>query len=127
MSSLIQSILGHRCPRCRTGRLFLVKNPYKWKTMQSMPPACEVCDQDYVIEPGFFFGASYISYVLNIAWLVPAFLLIRFVIGWEYSTFIIIMFSLLPVLVPIIFRTSRSAWIHIFVKYDPVIEKNAQA
>lgn len=95
--------------------------------MQAMPPACEVCGQDFVIEPGFFFGASYISYALNIAWLIPTFLFVRFVLGFEYSTFIIVMFTLLPILVPIIFRTSRSAWIHMFVKVDPDIEKKAQA
>lgn len=84
-----------------------------------MPPACEVCGQDFVIEPGFYFGASYISYALNTAWLIPAFLFVRFVLKLEYSTFLVIMFSLLPVLIPLIYRLSRAAWIHIFVKYDP--------
>lgn len=92
-----------------------------------MPPECEVCGQDYVIEPGFFFGSTYISYALTLAWLIPTFLIVRLVLGFEYSTFIIVMFLLLPVLVPIIFRTSRSVWIHMFVKYDPSLSKKAQA
>lgn len=119
MPSLLKSILTNRCPRCRKGRLFLEKNPYKWKTMQSMPKECEVCGQDFVIEPGFFFGSTYVSYALNVAWLIPTFLFIRFVLGFEYSVFLIVMFLMLPALVPIIFRVSRSAWIHMFVKHDP--------
>lgn len=119
MSSLLRSILTNRCPGCRTGRLFLEKNPYRWRTMQDMPNACETCGQDFVIEPGFFFGSTYVSYALNVAWLIPTFLVARFVLGFEYSAFLIGMCGLLPLLVPLIFRVSRSIWIHMFVKYDP--------
>ena len=123
MPSLISSILGHTCPRCRKGRLFTVRNPYRLKYLQTMPEQCEVCGQDFRIEPGFYFGASYVSYALNVAWLIPTFLFIRFVLGQTYQTFLIFMFVMLAVLVPVLFRLSRSVWIHMFVKYRPEYEK----
>ena len=123
MPSLLSSMLRLRCPRCRQGKLFSVSNPYNLKRMNDMPERCPACGQDFEIEPGFYFGATYVSYALNVAWLVPSFLFTRFVMDWEYRTFVIIMFTLLPVLVPLIFRVSRSVWIHFFVRFDPGIAK----
>lgn len=117
-----KNILGQRCPRCHTGKLFLHKNPYNFKKMGKMPPNCPACGQDFEIEPGFFFGASYISYALNVAWLIPSFLFTKFVWDWSLSQYMIFVAVLLPFLTPLIFRVSRSAWIHIFVRYDPAIE-----
>ncbi len=57
---------------------------------------------------------------MNVAWLVPLFLGMRFVLDLPYRWFVVTMFILLPVLVPVFFRWSRAAWIHIFVSYDPV-------
>ncbi len=118
MPSLLTSILGNRCPRCRKGRLFSVRNLFNIRRMHEMPAACQVCQQDFVIEPGFFFGASYVSYALNVAWLVPTFLIVRFVLGFSYSVFLVVMGVMLVVGIPFLFRLSRSVWIHMFVKYD---------
>lgn len=121
---MFASMLRLRCPRCRQGKLFTVSNPYNLKRMNQMPERCPACGQDFEIEPGFYFGATYVSYALNVAWLVPTFLITRFVIGWEYRTFVIIMFALLPILVPLIFRVSRSIWLHFFVRFDPEVAHN---
>ncbi len=86
-----------------------------------MPEQCPRCGQDFVIEPGFFFGATYISYALNVGWLIPSFLFISFVLNQPYSVYLIFMAIVLPASVPILFRLSRSAWIHMFVNYDPSI------
>ncbi|MEO1450452.1 MAG: DUF983 domain-containing protein, partial [Bacteroidota bacterium] len=92
------NIIHQRCPRCHQGKLFTQKNPYNLKEMGKMPPACPVCGQDYVIEPGFYFGASYISYALNVAWLIPSFLFTKFILDWSLSQYIILVLVLLPIL-----------------------------
>ncbi len=118
-TSLVGSMVGQRCPRCREGKLYSQPNPYNFKQMEKMPDNCPVCGQDFIIEPGFYFGATYVSYALNVAWLIPTFLFMRFVLDLPFMYFVITMFALLPVLVPVIFRMSRSIWIHFFVKYKP--------
>ena len=115
----LRSTLELTCPRCRKGKLFPHPNPYNIRQMEKMPDQCPDCGQDFVIEPGFYFGATYVSYALNVAWLIPTFVLIRFGLGLPYSYFVVVMFLLLPVLVPVIFRWSRSIWLRFFVKYDP--------
>ncbi|MDX1907599.1 MAG: DUF983 domain-containing protein [Bacteroidia bacterium] len=117
--SLLASILGMRCPRCRQSRLFLNPNPYALRDMQKMHTACPVCKQDFIIEPGFYFGASYVSYALNIAWIIPTFLLLYGVFHVDYTQYMIFMLVTLPLLVPFIFRLSRTIWLHSYVKHDP--------
>lgn len=121
--SYIGAMLGLKCPRCRQGKLFTSQNPFNIKKITDMPSECPVCHQDYSIEPGFYFGASYVSYAFNVAWLVPLFLLVRFVLGFEFKVFVITMFVMLPILTPILSRLSRALWLSIFVKYDPSTAK----
>ncbi|MCI4671300.1 MAG: DUF983 domain-containing protein [Bacteroidia bacterium] len=117
--SYFSAMVGLRCPRCRRGKLFTSANPFNFKKITDMPHSCPVCGQDYSIEPGFYFGATYVSYALNVAWLVPLFILMRFVLGLEYKYYVITMFVLLPILIPLISRISRAFWLSFFVKFDP--------
>lgn len=126
LPNMLSNMLGQRCPRCRYGKLFTVSNPYNFKRMGDMPDHCPACGQPYELEPGFYFGATYVSYALNVAWLVPTFLLMRFGIGLEYKYFVMTMFALLPILVPLIFRLSRSIWLHFFVRFDPGVAQQVR-
>lgn len=123
---MFASIFGLRCPRCRHGKLFSVANPFNFKRLNDMPEHCPSCGQPFELEPGFYFGATYVSYAFNVAWLVPLFITVRFVFGLSFRTFVIIMFALLPVLIPVIVRVSRSVWLHFFVKFDRAIAKSVR-
>jgi uncharacterized protein (DUF983 family) len=124
--NLLSSMLRLRCPRCRHGKLFSQPNPYNIKRMESMPDQCPSCGQDFQIEPGFYFGATYVSYALNVGWLIPTFLTMHFGLALPYRYFVITMFALLPILVPLIFRLSRSIWIHFFVNLDPQVAQQVR-
>ncbi len=76
-------------------------------------------------EPGFYFGASYVSYALTVAlWVAVVVALLTFdAIGLiEYGflthpmTFLGTGITLLLLLVPIIFRVSRSIWLAVFTE-----------
>ena len=87
-----------------------------------MHTECQVCGQDFKIEPGFYFGASYFSYGLNVALIIAA-VAIFFTFFNEYSEWyligIIIAANLL--LLPVNFRQSRSMMLHFGagIKYQP--------
>jgi uncharacterized protein (DUF983 family) len=120
--SLFTSILGMCCPRCRQGKLFLKRNPYLLKHTLKMPETCPHCQQDFRIEPGFYFGATYVSYALNIALLVAVGVALW--ILWEptFWRFTILWLSLAISLAPFFARLARSIWIHGFVKYGKKTE-----
>ena len=67
MSNMLVNILQTKCPRCHKGDLFESKNPYHFGKMTVSKTHCSSCGLKYEIEPGFFFGAMYISYALNVA------------------------------------------------------------
>ncbi|MFM1932355.1 MAG: hypothetical protein RL226_1658 [Bacteroidota bacterium] len=123
----LYSILAFRCPKCHTGRLFVDPNPYQFSQMTTMHDKCSCCGEDYKREPGFYFGAAYVSYALTVAlWVAVLVALITFdALGWiEFAffenpaMFLTTGVVTLILLLPVLFRLSRSIWINLFVKYD---------
>ncbi len=112
------SILRFRCPFCHEGKLFKNLNPYALRQLYEMPEECEQCGQDFQLEPGFYWGGMYISYVIAAFLLCIVFVLLLFVIGLGFRTSEIITISITFVLWPIIFRVSRSIWINVFIHYE---------
>lgn len=62
----LSSILSCKCPRCRKGKLFKYK-AYQLRKAAIMYEDCTVCKLHFEIEPGFFWGAMYISYAFSVA------------------------------------------------------------
>ena len=114
---IMKSIWQMKCPRCRQGDLF---NESGMSTkFTEMPERCEVCNQNYMPEPGFYYGAMFISYIWT-AWFCLFFvgggmLFFDMSVNGAFILLIIIM----VIMFTWIFRISRSIWIHIAVKYQP--------
>ena len=112
-----RSIFNLTCPRCRTGSLFVT--PYSFAKSYRMYQHCPICAQDYEPEPGYYYGAMFISYILT-GWLFLAVgLTLVFGFGWGLSA-TLVMVGLITIFVHnFFFRLSRSIWIHIFINYNP--------
>lgn len=121
--SLIVSVLTNKCPRCRQGNLFTVKNPYNLKTSMRMPEHCAVCGQKFELEPGFYFGTGYVSYGLSIGILAMIFVAWGLTIGLSVYNNSIIQCLIASIIIlialqPVLQRLSRSIWIAFFVRYE---------
>ena len=89
-----------------------------------MNKECPVCGQPTEIEVGFYYGTSYVSYVLTVALSVASLIAWWVIIGLSTSDnrfFYWMGFNaiLLLALQPWLMRLSRSLWISWFVKFDP--------
>lgn len=73
---------------------------------------CSECNYRFDKEPGYFFGAMYISYGMAIAELLPVFLVFTWFLplGWLF----VLMFAILLLTMFFNYRVSRVLWIHIF-------------
>lgn len=114
--NILQSILNYRCPRCRSSKLF--KEPFSITNPLNMHQHCAVCKQNFEPEPGFYFGAMFISYGLSaLLFLIPSLIL---VLGFDWSAnrAMLIVFILAGMSFFKILRLSRSVWIHINVRYE---------
>ena len=60
-------------PRCREGNMFIYSNPYNLKNFMNMNDKCPVCKQPFDLEPGFYYGTSYVSYAFTIAITIASF------------------------------------------------------
>jgi uncharacterized protein (DUF983 family) len=80
----LYSILRLKCPRCHQGDLFVNPNPYNPNQLSEMPDNCAHCGQKYLLEPGFFYGAMYVSYALTIAMSVAVFVAMH--VLWHFET-----------------------------------------
>ena len=116
----LASILGMTCPKCQESKLFEESNPYNFSKIFDMPERCDKCGQKFEVEPGFYYGAMYVSYALSIAFLVAVFVAMLVLYpSFTVTEYLVIGIGGLIVLTPPIFRLARATWINFFVGYDP--------
>jgi hypothetical protein len=126
------SLLGNRCSRCRTGKMF--KNPLSIgiKKNMDMHENCPVCRQPMQLEVGFYYGTGYVSYALTVAISVAVFVAYWVLLGISIDDNSLYYYLganlvILIVLQPYLMRLSRAIWLSFFVPFDPEWEsKNVE-
>ncbi len=115
--SFLASIFGQRCPRCRQGKLF-THRAYDLRKFMQMHEKCSCCNLHYMLEPSFFEGAMYVSYAMQVAIFITTFIAINVLYGeapvWAYVGATV---GTVVLLSPLLFRLSRTIWIHFFIRY----------
>ncbi len=120
------SIFTMKCPRCRRGDMFINSNGYKKLSLPyilAMPDTCSECGQKYDMEPGFWYGTSYVSYALTVAMSVASFVAWYVLIGVSVNDSRIFWWLgfnavMLIIAQPWLMRISRVLYIRFFVSYD---------
>ena len=116
--SKLYSILTGSCPRCQKESMYLDNNLLHLSKILKMNDHCSHCGLKYQIEPSFFYGAMYVSYGLNVAIGIAAFVLAFVLFNASIGTaFVTIVLSII-VLYPLVMRLSRSIYINMFVSYE---------
>lgn len=117
--SKLNSILTGTCPKCQNESMYVDKNPLNLVNVLKMNVKCSHCGLTYQIEPSFFYGAMYVSYGLNVAIGIAAFLVSYLFFDASLKTAFIVIIATLIVTFPFVLRWSRNIYINMFVKYDP--------
>lgn len=107
-----------KCPRCREGNLFPTKT-FSFKKPFDMPEHCPHCQQPYELEPGFYYGAMFISYIFTGFGCLAVWSVFHFIFRLDWMNAWLAMVGVVAVLFVYIFRLARSIWIHLNVKHDP--------
>ncbi|OIN58322.1 DUF983 domain-containing protein [Arsenicibacter rosenii] len=115
----LYSILFNKCPRCQEGDFFITNNAYDLKRFDKMHTHCSHCDLRFEPEPGFFFGAMYVSYAFYVAFIISTFVLFNVLLQIDLTYYLIGLIPALIMLTPFFFRLARRTWINIFVRYKP--------
>jgi hypothetical protein len=112
MKPLIYSIITEKCPYCHKGDVFMNN---KLISIPQMNPHCNNCKADFTGEPGYFFGAMYLSYAIAVGAGIITFLLLWYLLGIRsFNTHV---FSIISIVLLISFKNfkwSRIIWLKIF-------------
>tara|TARA_R110002126_G_scaffold262033_2_gene404901 strand:+ start:128 stop:577 length:450 start_codon:yes stop_codon:yes gene_type:complete len=117
--SKLYSILTGTCPKCQKESMYLDQNVLHLGNVLKMNEKCSHCGLKYQIEPSFFYGAMYVSYGLNVATGISAFIVSYLLIGSSLKVAFIAIITSIILLFPFILRWSRNIYINMFVSYDP--------
>ena len=80
---------------------------------------CPHCGTNLEPEPGFYYGAMFISYGITIWPLFGLAVLFRWGLGWSLQGTFIGTAIITAILFVFIFRISRAIYLNMMVKYDP--------
>lgn len=122
--SAVKAVFSGRCPVCREGAMF--SGPWHQLDFLATHKHCPVCNTEFEPEPGFFYGALYVSYSFNVATLVAVclflYVLFRPESPWVYIGATI---GTTIVTIPFTSRMSRMLWMYWFgpYKYDPNVRE----
>ncbi|MBL6658461.1 MAG: DUF983 domain-containing protein [Flavobacteriales bacterium] len=115
--SKLFSILKFKCPNCHEGEFF-ISHPYDLKKIGDLHNECSECHLKFSKEPGFYFGAMYVSYGLGIAIFVSVFVANK-ILNFNLSLFeiFILVGLILFAGTPYLFHLSKIIWANIFFHY----------
>ena len=120
MPSAITSTFALTCPRCRRGDLFPTSS-FSFDKPFMQYEHCPECGNSYFPEPGFYYGAMFISYIGSAFFSLGFVMLLHWVFDWSTAA----SFGLLLVVAGLLFvwwfRFSRSVYFHLVSKFDPRI------
>lgn len=117
--SKLYSILTGTCPKCQKESMYFDQNPLHIGNVLKMNEKCSHCGLKYQIEPSFFYGAMYVSYGLNVATGIAAFIVSYLIFNSSLKVAFISIITSIVLLFPFVLRWSRNIYINMFVSYDP--------
>ena len=108
----IAAILKMKCPNCKKGDLFETPT-WSFQKPFDMPSKCSNCGLNYFPEPGFYWGAMFVSYIFwgLFSVVFGGTLIIFFDFSVNQATLILILLS--AIFFVWLYRFARSIWIHI--------------
>ncbi|GAA4455157.1 DUF983 domain-containing protein [Nibrella saemangeumensis] len=117
-NSRLYSIVFNKCPRCHQGDFFVTNSAFSLRFDQ-MHDHCPHCQENFVPEPGFYWGSMFVSYAFYTAFILLTF----FVLVQGFNLYLdYYLMGLLPALVlltPYFFRMARRTWLTIFISPNP--------
>lgn len=117
--SLLASILQSKCPKCRKGDIFEKGALFKPGRFSVMNKTCDVCSLPFEPEPGYYFGAMFISYAINTAVFIAVWIILSLVYPDYTALHLVSILILISIgFLPFIYRISRTIWLSIFIGFE---------
>ncbi|MCK0159641.1 DUF983 domain-containing protein [Allomuricauda sp. F6463D] len=106
--------LNCKCPNCKKGNIFMHGGNILLLNFPKMNDRCPECNYKFEREPGFFFGAMFVSYALAAAQMITSLVIFWYLIDLSPLKVFVIIGVIAFLLSTINFKLSRSIWIYMF-------------
>lgn len=121
----LYSIIKFKCPYCHEGQFFLA-HPYNLRRAGDLLDKCPICQRRYTIEPGFYFGAMYVSYAMTVAvavsiWVAIMVLAPDMALHWQVA----IIIGVIVLGGPMFYAVSKIVWANMFFDYKGPVEEGS--
>ncbi|MBR9921371.1 MAG: DUF983 domain-containing protein [Bacteroidetes bacterium] len=116
--SKLYSIFAHKCPKCHTGDLFETGS-FSFNKPFEMPDHCPHCSQNYMPEPGFYYGSMFLSYIMSAFFCLFFIMFFHWVLDWSMGASFLLLLAVGGIFFVWFFRFARAVWINININYDP--------
>ncbi|WP_234734668.1 DUF983 domain-containing protein [Tellurirhabdus bombi] len=116
--SPLYSIAFNKCPRCHQGDFFVTKSAFS-RRFDEMHTDCPHCGEPLTPEPGFYWGAMFVSYAFYTIYTLLTFFVFVQWLKVDLDYYLIGLTPTLVLLTPYFFRLARRSWLTIFTSYDP--------
>jgi uncharacterized protein (DUF983 family) len=117
MPSVLSSIFSLKCPKCRKGDLFPTSSFGFDKPFMQFEH-CPKCGNSYFPEPGFYYGAMFISYIGSAFFCLGFVMLLHWVLEWSMAGSFAALLAVAGLFFVWWFRFSRSVYFHLVSKYS---------
>ncbi|WP_417590526.1 DUF983 domain-containing protein [Owenweeksia hongkongensis] len=114
--SALNTILSGTCPCCQKSKVFEKSTIVTLFEIPKMRDNCNNCGYKFTKEPGFFFGAMYVSYGLIVAQMLTVAVASKFILGLENLPTVLAMGITALLFSKVNFRLSRLIWMQLFLK-----------
>jgi uncharacterized protein (DUF983 family) len=125
VKTALGKIIKMKCPHCGKGHLFVNESAFSFSKLGQVKSECTECGTNFNPEPGFYFGAAYVSWGLTVAMWVAILIALKtfdamgvleFGFLTHPKTFLLTGVVLTILLFPVLYKLSRSIWASSFIK-----------
>lgn len=116
MSISLSAIWTAKCPNCKLGEMFV--KPFRLSKPLDMNQSCKECNFSFEPEPGFYYGAMFISYIVTSFLFLGIALLLVFYFKWTVESAMIVVIIIGGLIYFKMLRLSRAIWLHLIAKIE---------
>lgn len=116
--SKLYSIFWFKCPKCHIGPLFKTGS-FSFERPFDMENRCSNCNENFLPEPGFYFGSMFLSYIFSAFFCLFFVMFFHWILDWSMAASFGLLLFVGAVFFVWFFRFARSLWINLHVSYDP--------
>ena len=120
--SNLYPITKFKCPCCHEGDLYPTST-FSFQKSFEMNERCTRCDANFFPEPGFYYGAMFISYIFSGFFCIFYLVVTVLALKWSAALAIGSLLFIMAVFFVWLFRFARAIWLSINLKYDPARAK----